>query len=116
MDENNKNEDNGQLSPIKREVSRLSSEIKRVNENYDQSIAEINAWKKENHRKLDEIEQQIDLRYGGTVIDADLLKQQKETELFDRKVQENIQKEQEACEALSREIDDLLGNDSPKKQ
>lgn len=116
MSKKEKKDENAQLTPIRNEVSRLSSEIKKTNENYDQTIAEINAWKKEKHQELDEIERQIDLRYGGTVIDTDMQKRQKEAEFFDRNVQEDIKKEQEACEALSREINDLLGKDFPKKQ
>ena len=116
MDKKTDKEENTSLSPVKNEITRLSSKIREVNENYHQTIAAIDAWKKENNQKLDELEKQIDFRYGGTVIDADLLMRQKETEILEQKVQEDIKKDREECEALSREIDYLLGDTPSKKQ
>lgn len=116
MDKKPDKEENTSLNPVKNEIFRFSSKIREANENYNQTIAGIEAWKKENNQKLDELEKQIDLRYGGTVIDADLLMRQKETEMLEQKVQEGIKKDREECKALSREIDNLLGNPPSKKQ
>ena len=104
-----KKDENAKLTPIRNELSRLSSEIKKANEKYNQSIAAINAWKEEQNKEIDEMEKQIELRYGGTVIDTDMQKRQKEAELYEQQVQEQIRKNQEKQEAISRKIDNLFG-------
>ena len=109
MSKKEKKDENAKLTPIRNELSRLSSEIKKANEQYDQSITAINAWKEEQNKAIDEMEKQIELRYGGTVIDEDLLKRQKEAELYEQQVQEQIRKNQEKQEELSRKINNLLG-------
>ena len=109
MSKKEKKDENAKLTPIRNELSRLSSEIKKANEQYDQSITAINAWKEEQNKEIDEMEKQIELHYGGTVIDEDLLKRQKEAELYEQQVQEQIRKNQEKQEELSRKINNLLG-------
>lgn len=110
MSKKEKKDENAKLTPIRNELSRLSSEIKKANEKYDQSIAAINAWKEEQNKELDELEKQIDLRYGGTVIDAELQKLQDETDRLEQNAQKRMEKDQEEYEALSRETERLLGN------
>jgi predicted secreted Zn-dependent protease len=116
MDKEPKKEKDNQLpSPsLKSEISRLSSGIKKANEMYDQAIAGINAWKAEKNKEINEMEKQIEIRFGGTVIDEDTLKLQKEAELYEQQVQEQIKKEQEELEALTRETNCLLGDDASK--
>ena len=99
---------------IRDEISRLASGIEQAKEEHDRSIAAIRAWKKEQDGEIDEMERQLKLRYDGTVIDTDLLKLQKDVELHERQVQERIKKDREECEALSREIDDFLKNNTSK--
>ncbi|MBR4718335.1 MAG: hypothetical protein IKP09_09785 [Lentisphaeria bacterium] len=118
MDKEPKKEKDNQLpSPsLKSEISRLSSGIKKANEMYDQAIAGINAWKAEKNKELDELEKQINFRYGGTVIDADIQKLQNETDILEQNAQKKEKKDQEEYEALAREIDTLLGNTSSKNK
>lgn len=108
MDKKPKKETGNQVPSLKSEISRLSSGIKKANEMYDQSIAAISAWKEEQNKEIDEMEKQIELRYGGTVIDEDMLKRQNEAEIYEQQVQEQIRKNQEKQEALSRKINNLL--------
>ena len=46
MDKKPDKEENTSLNPVKNEIFRFSSKIREANENYNQTIAWIEAWKK----------------------------------------------------------------------
>ena len=93
---------------LKNTFSRLSKRKKEIDDRYDQSIAAIRDWEDEQNKKLDAVEEQIELRYGGTVIDTEQMELQKKLEEQRNAAFEKQKQKTEKFEALSHKIDNLL--------
>ena len=103
-----KNRPPGLISKVKDSLSQLSVKKKEIDDKYDQSIAAIRDWEADQNKKLDAVEEQLKLRYDGTVIDVALQEQQAEMERRRQRMLEQNKRDQEEYDALSQQINEFL--------
>ena len=111
-DKQEKKESPGLMETAKASFFHLLSRKKEIDDKYDQSIAAIKDWEAEQNKKLDAIEEQLKLRYDGTVIDVALMEQQAELECCRQHMLEKQKHDLEDYEALSNEIKEFLKGNS----
>lgn len=106
-DERNKDSRSGLMAKVKESLSQLSSKKKEVDDKYGQSISAIRDWEAEQNRKLDAVEEQIKLRYDGTVIDVAQMEQQAEMDRRRQSMLEQMQRDHEQMADFSRRLEKL---------
>jgi len=90
---------------VKDSLSQLSVKKKEIDDKYDQSIAAIRDWEADQNKKLDAVEEQLKLRYDGTVIDVALQEQQAEMERNRQDLLDSIKQDQEVVQNFSMKIE-----------
>lgn len=107
-DKPGKNRPPGLMSKVKDSLLQLSVKKKEIDDKYDQSIAALREWETNQNKKLDAVEEQLKLRYNGTVIDVALHEQQAEMERRRQRMRERNIRTWEEHEALAKEFEEYL--------
>lgn len=69
MHTNKKTAPQKKLDLIKGQLRKLFMQIRKNNSQYNESIQKIEEWKNRENEKLDKLEKELELRYGGDIID-----------------------------------------------
>ncbi|MDD3021753.1 MAG: hypothetical protein PHX61_12370 [Alphaproteobacteria bacterium] len=96
------------LQKVRDGVNSFADSIRHNNDLYDESIKAIKSWEQHENERLEKIEEKIELRYGGDVIDADLLQRKEEVKKKENDNKERMRKEEAELQAIQQRVNDLL--------
>ena len=97
----------GLISKVKDSLSQLSMKKKEIDDKYDQSVVAIKDWEADQNKKMDAVEEQLKLRYDGTVIDVAQMEQHAEMERNRQNVLNSIKQDWEDVQNFSIKLEKL---------